>query len=126
GTARPLFEEEAAMLQMKRGVNGEGVNAQMWFVLGIAYDVYLEVAGKDLTVTSLRDSHASKPKSLHNKGLAADLRTKNLAAPHVAAIEKKLKERLEPLGFDVVNEGDHIHIEYDPKQGEAWLREGVA
>ena len=113
------------MLQFKRGVQAEKTAAQIWFALGIAYRIVRQVAGKDATVTSLQDGKHMKG-SRHAAGFAFDLRTKNLAAPQVAAVEKALKEELEPLGFDVVNEGDHIHIEYDPKAGEAWLREGVA
>jgi hypothetical protein len=29
-----------------------------------------------------------------------------------------LRKALEPRGFDVLPEDDHIHVEYDPKQGE--------
>ena len=113
------------LLQFKRGVNTEGVLPQVWFALGIAQEIYARETKKPLIVTSLDDG-THKKTSKHYKGLGADLRTKHLTAPEVAVVFKALQTSLEPLCFDVVLEGDHIHIEYDPKQGEAWLREGVA
>jgi len=113
------------VLQLKRGVRTEGVQAMIWFALGVAQEIYRALR-KPLVVTSLTDSHAKRPKSLHNKGLGADLRTRHLTAPQVCQVHADLEAALGPLGFDVVLETDHIHIEYDPKQGEAWLREGAS
>ena len=58
--------------------------------------------------------------TLHGKGLAVDLRTRNLPSSTVALIVADAKKILFPLGYDVVNEHDkpgqpHIHVEYDPK-----------
>lgn len=113
-------------MNLKRGVKTEGVQPQMWFALGVAQKVFQHVAQKDLTVTSLNDSHGKRPKSLHHQGLGADLRTRGLSAVLAASVAKQLGEDLDALGFDVVLEPDHIHVEYDPKNGQAWLREGVA
>jgi len=113
-------------MNLKRGVKKEGVQPPMWFALGVAQKVYKQLAQKDLVVTSLADSHEKRPKSLHNQGLGADLRTRGLSAVVAASVAKQLGEDLDPLGFDVVLEPDHIHIEYDLKNGQAWLREGAA
>lgn len=53
--------------------------------------------------------------SLHYKGLAIDIRTKDVALSRIAGFITALKARL-GADYDVVNEGDHIHIEYDPKR----------
>jgi len=113
-------------MKLKRGVNREAVHPAIWFALGVADEVYRQVAGKGCVVASLNDSHADRPKSLHNRGRAADLRTRDVTLPKVSEIHRQLVVRLDPRGFDVVLEPDHIHIEYDPKQGEAWLQEGAA
>ena len=112
-------------MKLKRGVNVEGVQPPIWFALGVACVLYQTEASAPLIVTSLKDSHESRPKSLHNKGLGADLRTKHVSAMKVGVIAQKLHEQLDRLGFDVVLEPDHIHIEYDPKQGEAWQQGGA-
>lgn len=75
-------------------------------------------------MTSLRDGvHMNH--SLHYVGMAVDIRTRDFVADLRSAEEIKqkvfeaIKARLKPLGFDVVFEADHIHVEYDPK-GIVW------
>jgi len=62
-------------------------------------------------VTSAHDGTHSEG-SLHDDGLAVDLRvwgfTEAEAKRTTAEIQRKLGER-----WDVIYEGDHIHIEYD-------------
>jgi len=62
--------------------------------------------GEDLFVTSLREGNHSKG-SLHYIGLAFDIRPGNVSTDLIRIA----------LGshWDVVNEGNHIHCEYDPK-----------
>lgn len=50
--------------------------------------------------------------SLHYKGYALDLVPSGLSQAHADAIKRVLG----PF-FDVVYEGDHIHVEYDPPVG---------
>jgi len=76
--------------------------------------------GREMTVTSLRDGHEHKPKSLHNKGLAADLRTRHLGKDERTLVFGRLKKHLDYWGYDVVLEPDHIHVEYQPKGDEDW------
>ena len=54
--------------------------------------------------------------SLHYKGCAVDLRTKDVSLTRIAPFIRALKELL-GSDYDIVNEGDHIHVEYDPKRG---------
>ena len=61
----------------------------------------------DTFITSIREGNHS-PGSLHYRGDAFDIRNNSSI---------KLKELRHAAGadFDVIQEGDHIHIEYDPK-----------
>lgn len=106
-------------LKLKVGVDFANVAAPIWWALGQAKVVF-ELNGKDLIVTSLRDGVHSKG-SLHYKGLAADIRTRHLERGQAHSLTAELYEILNPAGFDVVLEKDHIHIEYDPKGSESWF-----
>lgn len=75
--------------------------------------VYNEL-GRNCVVTSLMDgTHMEGSK--HYVGNAADLRIYyfNNAQKRIAV--RRLKEEL-GMGYDVVLEGNHIHVEYDPKE----------
>lgn len=61
---------------------------------------------QDLYVTSIRDGNHSDG-SLHYDGLAFDVR------PNDQISTKAIKEVLGP-DWDVVNEVNHVHCEYDP------------
>lgn len=68
-----------------------------------------QAVGEDLYITSKRDGIHSLG-SLHYEGLAIDFRyPKNREG-----IIEKLKKEL-GTDFDVIAEGDHIHVEYDPE-----------
>jgi len=62
---------------------------------------------QDLYVTSIRDGNHSDG-SLHYDGLAFDIR------PNTRISVSSIKEAL-GKGWDVVDESNHIHCEYDPK-----------
>jgi hypothetical protein len=112
---------------LKAGVTADNVQPQIWFACGVADEVY-RIHGRLLVVTSLTDSHADRPTSLHNRGLAVDLRIRDLDNTVKRSIMLDLNRSLHPRGYDVVLEKDHIHIEYDPKPGDgvdldtAWLK----
>jgi len=61
------------------------------------------------------------PGSLHAKGQAADIRTRDIDDVHKKALYARCLATLFPLGFDVILEADHMHIEYDPKPGRGLL-----
>lgn len=107
-------------MRMKRSVAPDAVQPQTWYALGAAEAVYRQ-HGHVLTVTSLRDSHETRPASLHNTGMAADTRTRSIPAGTLAAIVRDLKLVLDPQGYDIVLESNHIHIEFDPKADQVWL-----
>jgi hypothetical protein len=64
-------------------------------------------------ITSARDS-VHNVGSLHPKGLAVDLRTKDLSPTQKGVLAAGLQKEL-GKDFDVVLEVDHIHVEYDPE-----------
>lgn len=55
-----------------------------------------------------------KDNSLHYKGYGIDVRTRDIPPTMVSTV---LHSIIESLGyeFDVVQESDHFHIEYDPR-----------
>ena len=66
--------------------------------------------GEDLYITSKRDGIHSLG-SLHYEGLALDFL---YPKKEIADFISKIRSAAGP-GFDVVAEGDHYHIEFDPK-----------
>lgn len=117
-------------MKFKPGITDNGVHWKIGYALATAEYIYTSF-GFELEVTALTNGEHN-PGSLHPKGLAADLRTKNLPARVVTEVFDRLKAKLHPLGFDVVPEGGvgatpfttgaHIHIESDP-HGIIWPQE---
>ena len=100
------------MIHLKEGVTTAGVQPQLLDGILSLVEVYLQY-NLVLVVTALTDGvhHAG---SLHYRGYAADLRTRTVPAwqlPHLLdAVQRKLG-----YDWDVVQEVDHFHIEYDPQ-----------
>lgn len=110
------------MLGFKQGVNIEGVKPEC--ILGIiCVNSYFEKQKIDLWITSVKDGKHGE-NSLHYGGYAFDARIRNLDGydrtissedKHLAILYAKDLKTLFGALFDVVVEGDHIHVEYDPK-----------
>lgn len=100
-------------MRLKNGVKVSGVKPELLLGLMITYDIF-KTAGRYLVITCVTDSHEHKPKSLHNVGQAADIRTRDLLPGEAQSIASKMREALGP-DYDVVVEGTHIHLEFDPK-----------
>jgi len=66
--------------------------------------------GLDCVVTSTNDGK-HKANSLHYKDLAFDLRSRTLTKSQIDYVVAKAKSALPD--FDIIFEGDHIHVEYD-------------
>jgi hypothetical protein len=102
------------MMRIKCGLTGcriYGIQPELLMGLIIANDIYTRVQ-MDLVVTCVGDSN-HMGSSLHYVGFAADL---NLAGEKTNVVVQRLKENLGD-DFDVVLEGDHIHMEFQPKRG---------
>lgn len=105
----------------KETVTRLGVDPCIFYAIGVAEMIYRE-AGYNCIVTSLTDSHSGRPSSLHNRGLAVDFRTRHLPPEAKQKVAGSLKAVLDPKGYDIVLEIDHIHVEYDPHDGENWQK----
>lgn len=100
-----------AAIELKPGVECEGVHTKIWEALWIVAGVYAKYA-RILVVTSLREGEHKK-RSEHYKGNAADLRTKYFTAKIKRLVFNAIKEI---LGEDyiVIWHKTHIHIHWSP------------
>lgn len=69
--------------------------------------------GYPFVVTALSDGK-HMDKSLHYRGYAADLRSRDIPPGDVPTLILEISKQVGPA-FDIVQESDHIHIEYDPQ-----------
>lgn len=92
----------------------ETIRMSAWVTnaMQIADDVSQQLTGLEMVVTSCIDG-AHMSKSLHYQGKAFDMRTRIYTKGQVEAIVDELFVRLGD-DYDVIDEGDHIHIEHDP------------
>lgn len=103
------------MISLKPGVTPHGVQPELLLGLMIADGVYSR-NHYPMTVTSLTDG-THKAGSLHYKGQAADLRTRDVAMPLLGVIVREIKEAL-GADYDVILEGDHLHMEYQEHESK--------
>jgi hypothetical protein len=113
---------------VQASANGKSLRGEMYFALGVCETAFAR-QGCDLVVTALLDG-SHNPGTLHFEGAAADIRMGNVPPDKRAALCEEVKKRLDRYGFDVVPElvapagkvwsGPHMHIEFDPKQGETF------
>lgn len=99
-------------MKLKPNVRLADLKPQCVLAIFIADSIYSKF-GRELVVTSIDDS-VHGPTSLHPSGFAFDLRTSFFRIDQIAPVEAALKEAL-TVDFDILYEGDHFHIEYDPK-----------
>ncbi|MGQ9686262.1 MAG: hypothetical protein ACUVT2_08165 [Thiobacillaceae bacterium] len=98
------------MMQIKVGAKVRGLRPEMVLAAVIAEHVYHE-RGLPLRITEATGGkHA--PNSLHYVGLAIDCGTTGVV--DVAALGAALREAL-GREYDVVEEIDHIHVEFQPE-----------
>ena len=105
---------------VKPGVPMETLKPPMPAIEAPVDDAFQEVADRDGVVTATTNGQHNKG-SLHSKGLAVDLRGKDLNDDQGKRVRNGLKKTLGP-DYDVVWEtfpknpdNNHIHVEYDPK-----------
>ena len=101
---------------IKSGIKGAKVNGlrpEMVLAYIIACFVYAEYDADCTLTEGTGGKHGIG--SLHYVGLAMDLRIWSFKTPEILAeVVDKLKSRLGDQ-YDVVLEGSHIHIEFQPK-----------
>lgn len=96
-------------MQLKKGVTLAGLQLPMRKVLILAEKVYKK-RKKTLVVTSgLEGTHSAG--SLHYYGFALDFRTRFFTPAQKKEVAKELQTLL-GSDYDVVLEGNHLHVEY--------------
>ncbi len=102
-------------MKLKYDVTVTGIRPELLLAIMITSDVYRK-HGHELVITSLLDGKHSQT-SLHYSGCAFDARTTaaGISPTKVLEIANALGEAL-TNDFDVVIEGDHLHVEYQPRQ----------
>lgn len=71
----------------------------------------------DVEVNSINDGQAvHRAESLHGFDLAVDLDTVGDRAPDLELLANELRRVLHPQ-YDVIFEGDHVHVEWDARRG---------
>jgi len=88
-----------------------GIRPELLIAVMVANEVYTEI-GKELVITSVTDGKHSDT-SLHYTGCAFDCRIYDDS--DMEFVITKIKDRLK-IDYDVVLEGNHIHIEYQPRK----------
>ena len=101
------------MPRYKEGVRHAGLAIEIRKILPLLDDVHRQLAGREAIITSALDGVHMR-NSLHYKGPAIDLRTRDLKNGVPQKLIRILKEKL-GRSYDIVLEPDHIHLEYDPK-----------
>ena len=99
-------------MKIKPGVRIFGIRPELVLAFHIA-DKIFEKYGIELVITSVIDGKHSKG-SLHYIGAAGDMRTRDASEAVSRSITRDLKEALGD-DFDVIFEGNHIHMEFQPK-----------
>ena len=101
-------------MKLKDGASLVGVQWQT-FDAAIKVEACYALCGVETVITSGTDDAAGRlPNSLHPKGLALDFRSYTVPAALRMKLVKNIKAALS-ADYDVVDESDHIHVEYDPK-----------
>lgn len=90
----------------------ESAHEKVLLAIEIADKLSKKIANIEATITSIWDGWHSK-NSLHYQGKAVDLRVFNYDQTQVNQMVADLKYNL-GTDYDVIFEGDHIHVEYDP------------
>jgi|TARA_Y100000310_G_scaffold291014_2_gene318622 hypothetical protein len=90
----------------------QGIRPELLLGLIICDAIFMEY-GHEVEITSVIDGKHSRG-SLHYAGAAADIRSRDIPENQREPIKIKCKAALGP-DFDLVLEGSHYHLEFDPK-----------
>jgi len=104
------------MLRFKPSVRIRFVNQPLVGVLALAAMWSLR-AGVDVDVNSVDDPAPDRaPTTLHGDSLAVDLDTDGDRTADLRSLATFLRRTLE-RPYDIVFEGDHVHVEWDVARG---------
>jgi hypothetical protein len=100
-------------MRVKHGVDIFGIQPEL--VLGmLIVDAAFGAYGRDAVLTSVCDGKHSQ-RSLHYKGMAFDVRTRDVPEDDQDSIVDLIRANL-PKDWDIVLETTHLHVEYDRKK----------
>ena len=105
---------------VKHSVKADGLLPSMYYAWGVADAIAGFLCEHRNVVTSALDSKHGE-KSLHYTGRALDFRISHFSPTQVKHFYSSLKSALDPWGFDVILESDHVHCEFDPKAHESLI-----
>lgn len=99
---------------LKSGARISGMRPEIIFAAVVLDGIHRDLAeGMDIVITECTGG-THHPGSLHYVGLAIDIRTKDLTDAQKRAFYNKGRASLGEE-FDLVEETDHAHCEYQPK-----------
>ena len=101
-------------VNVKPGVIISELNSKLCHVCYSVWFVFKEY-GLTPTITSANDS-THLPNSLHYQNLAWDFRIWGLTDPKKVRDELDCMLNIKHRDYDVLYEGDHIHVEYNPHE----------
>lgn len=100
-------------MQLKSNVKLALLKPQLLVAILVVEDIFKK-AGIPFVITSVNDGEHMNG-SKHYTGEAFDCRTKDINQATLRhSILSSIKSQLD-RDFDIVDEGSHFHIEYDPK-----------
>ena len=99
-------------MKLKPGVDIRGIKPEI--IVGMMVCNSIVPGQAEFVVTAgLDGKHMAGSK--HYEGQAIDIRTRDMKPEMIHPMIQELKEAL-GYQFDVVLEGDHVHLEFDPKE----------
>lgn len=99
-------------MQLKPTIKLSKLNPQIIIAMMVLDSVYTE-HGQELVITAINDGQHMQG-SKHYTGDAFDARTKYFTEQERKIVFDEIRERL-PIDFDIIDEADHFHVEYDQK-----------
>lgn len=99
-------------MQIKAGVKLNNLKPQTVVAMVVTESIFQQVGFPFVITSGSEGKHM--PGSKHVEGLAFDFRTRELPEAAKDDVFGYLKGDL-GKDFDVIREGDHGHVEYDPK-----------
>ena len=100
-------------LQIKPGVRIIGIKSEANLGVQIVASVFAK-HGIDCVITSVVDGKHSRA-SIHYSGGAVDFRIRDIPPTLLSSITLEIKEALGG-DFDFILEGNHYHMEWQPKE----------
>ncbi len=97
---------------IKHGVKLKGIQPEMAIAYTIIVSIYQKFNQVAVITSAFDGTH--KENSKHYTGNAIDIRCRMFTSEEKQMVTNEIRNALGGE-FDVVNEIDHIHIEFDPK-----------